>query len=81
MTVTAEEAELKIALLLSRMELGETIVIERNGQPVGELRPVAAAPKTEGKRVLGGLEGKLKIPDDFDTMMRDEIEEMFYGKA
>jgi hypothetical protein len=32
-----------------------------------------------GKRRLGGLEG-LSVPDDFDTMLAQEIEEMFYGE-
>lgn len=29
---------------------------------------------------FGFMKGALKVPDDFDTMMADEIEEMFYGK-
>jgi hypothetical protein len=33
----------------------------------------------DGKRRLGGLEG-LSVPDDLDTMMAQEIEEMFYGE-
>jgi hypothetical protein len=28
---------------------------------------------------IGFLDGKLDVPDDFNTMMADEIEEMFYG--
>ena len=31
-------------------------------------------------RRIGMLDGLIKVPDDFDTMMADEIEEMFYGK-
>jgi len=26
------------------------------------------------------MEGAFNVPDDFDTMMADEIAEMFYGK-
>jgi hypothetical protein len=26
------------------------------------------------------LAGKISIPDDFDTMCAEEIEDMFYGK-
>jgi quinol monooxygenase YgiN len=29
---------------------------------------------------IGFLGGQIEVPDDFDTMMTDEIEEMFYGK-
>jgi hypothetical protein len=36
----------------------------------------------EGRKTsrLGFMKGAFKVPDDFDTMMADEIEEMFYGK-
>jgi hypothetical protein len=30
-------------------------------------------------RRIGIMKGQFKIPDDFDTMMAEEIEEMFYG--
>ena len=30
-------------------------------------------------RRLGMLDGQFNVPDDFDTMFADEIEEMFYG--
>jgi hypothetical protein len=30
-------------------------------------------------RRLGLLDGQFRVPDDFDTMFGDEIEEMFYG--
>ena len=29
---------------------------------------------------IGFMEGAFNVPDDFDTMMADEIAEMFYGK-
>jgi hypothetical protein len=34
-------------------------------------------PPATAKRRLGFLKGQIKVPDDFDTMMADEIEEMF----
>jgi hypothetical protein len=37
----------------------------------------ADAPKV--LRQLGLLDGQFKVPDDFDTMFADEIEEMFHG--
>jgi quinol monooxygenase YgiN len=29
---------------------------------------------------IGFMEGQFKVPDDFDTMFAEEIEEMFYGE-
>jgi hypothetical protein len=30
---------------------------------------------------IGFMKGKIRVPDDFDTLMRDEIEDMFYNSA
>ena len=32
------------------------------------------------KRQMGTLKGKIKVPDDFDTWMADEIADLFEGK-
>jgi hypothetical protein len=37
------------------------------------------AANVQGNRRLGFLEGRIKVPDDFDTMGREEIERLFYG--
>ena len=36
-------------------------------------------PEVPKKRRIGFMKGEIVVPDDFDTMMADEIEEMFYG--
>ena len=38
------------------------------------------APEPKKMRRIGFGDGTSKIPDDFDTMLQKEIEEMFYGK-
>ena len=38
------------------------------------------APERTPKRRLGFLKGQIRVPDDFDTMIADEIEKMFYGE-
>jgi hypothetical protein len=37
-------------------------------------------PQARKKRRIGFMEGQMSIPDDFDTMLAKEIEEMFYGE-
>lgn len=76
-TVTTEQVQHELPELLARVRRGETLLIEENGQEVGKLVPPSPAPRPIR---LGSLEGKFTVPDDFDEMMRDEIEEMFYGK-
>lgn len=40
--------------------------------PVAEVQPSYAIRR-------GALEGKISIPDNFDTLYKEEIEKMFYG--
>ena len=38
-------------------------------------------PPTRRTRRIGMTDGQCRVPDDFDTMMAEEIEEMFYGRS
>lgn len=80
-TVTTEQVQKDFASVRELIDRGETLVLEEDGVSIGTLYPTRpSTQQTKAKRVLGGLEGTMKVPDDFDEMMRDEIEEMFYGK-
>ena len=60
---------------------GETIVLAKAGKPVAKLVPLEPADtKKKEPRKLGFLDGKFKVPDDFDTMFQDEIIAMFEGR-
>lgn len=78
-TVNIHEAKTHLSRLLERVAKGETIVIAKAGKPMARLTPLASREET-AKRRIGFLDGQFKVPDDFDTMFADEIEEMFYGK-
>jgi hypothetical protein len=36
-------------------------------------------PKPKARHRIGFLQGKIKVPDDFDTIFQAEIKAMFYG--
>lgn len=78
-TVNIHEAKTHLSRLLERVAKGETIVIAKAGKPMARLTPLESREET-AKRRIGFLDGQFKVPDDFDTMFADEIEEMFYGK-
>lgn len=78
-TVNIHEAKTHLSRLLERAAKGESIVIAKAGKPMARLMPLEAG-EPKPKRRLGFLEGQFKVPDDFDTLFADEIEEMFYGK-
>ncbi|WP_421760565.1 type II toxin-antitoxin system Phd/YefM family antitoxin [Devosia sp.] len=78
-TVNIHDAKTHLSRLVDRVAKGETVIIAKAGKPMVKLVPLEQ-PAVDTSRRLGGLEGRFKIPDDFDTMMADEIAEMFNGK-
>jgi len=78
-TVNMHEAKTHLSRLVDRAAQGEPFIIAKSGKPLVKVVPLDAPEKREMRR-LGFFQGRAKIPDDFDTMYAEEIEEMFYGK-
>jgi len=78
-TVNIHEEEVQFSGLVDRAAKGETVIIARAGKPIAKLVPLHSTPKDVSSR-FGGLKGQILVPDDFDTMMEQEIDEMFNGK-
>ena len=79
-TVNMHEAKTHLSRLVERAANGEPFVIAKAGKPLVKVVPLDAPAEGKKTRRLGFMKGAFKVPDDFDTMMADEIEEMFYGK-
>jgi prevent-host-death family protein len=78
-TVNMHEAKAHLSRLVDRAAQGEPFIIAKSGRPLVKVVPLDAPEKREIRR-FDFLAGKISIPDDFDTMFAEEIEEMFYGK-
>lgn len=78
-TVNIHEAKTHLSRLVQRAADGEPFIIAKAGKPLVKVVPLDAFTDKKTRRI-GMLDGLIKVPDDFDTMMADEIEEMFYGK-
>lgn len=78
-TVNIHEAKTHFSRLVERAANGETVIIAKAGKPMAKIVPLEST-KVDTSRRLGFLKGQFKVPDDFDTMMADEIAEMFNGK-
>ncbi|MDP7248487.1 MAG: type II toxin-antitoxin system prevent-host-death family antitoxin [Planctomycetota bacterium] len=75
MVVNVSDAKANLSKLIELAYKGEKVVIAKNNLPVVEL----VRHNPGGRRKLGILKGKIKIPDDF--LEEDaEINEMFYGE-
>jgi len=79
-TYNIHEAKTHLSRLIDEVEKGEPFIIAKAGKPKARVIPIDS-PGDKANRRLGFLKGKIKVPDNFDTMMTEEIEEMFYGDA
>ena len=76
-TVNIHEAKTNLSKLVERAEAGEEIVIARAGKPAAKLIPFTAA---RVRRRLGLLDGRFKIPDDFNAPLPDSVLRAFEGR-
>jgi prevent-host-death family protein len=74
-TVNIHEAKTHLSRLIDRAAKGEPFVIAKAGKPMVKVTAVETAPLRQ--RRTGFLKGQIKVPDDFDRMGSNEIEEMF----
>ncbi|MCW8141374.1 MAG: type II toxin-antitoxin system Phd/YefM family antitoxin [Planctomycetota bacterium] len=77
-TFNIHEAKTHLSRLVEDAAAGEEIVIARAGKPVARLVP---AKKLAEKRVLGFLAGRLRVPDDFDAPLADDVIADFEGRG
>lgn len=75
--VTIRQAETHFSELLSRVELGEEIVISDQGIPIAKLVPVRSGSRRRSS--LGMDRGKFVVPEDFNTSLPDDILSAFEG--
>lgn len=75
-TVNIHEAKTNLSRLIEKAAKGESFVIAKAGKPMVRVTALDA-PTGDNRRKIGFLAGHVQVPDDFDAMGREEIEEMF----
>lgn len=75
-TVNIHEAKTHLSRLIDQATKGEPFVIAKAGKPQVLVSGLDAPAPGQVKR-LGFLTGQIRVPDDFDQMGADAIEEMF----
>ena len=76
-TINIHAAKTQLSRLVDAAAAGEEIIIAKSGKPVARLGPLVGSPR---KRRLGVLAGKLRVPEDFDAPLPDEVIEAFEGR-
>lgn len=75
-TYNIHEAKTHLSRLIEKAAQGESFIIAKAGKPLVKVVAIDS-PKTI--RRVGFMQGEMKVPDDFDTMGADIIENLFYG--
>jgi prevent-host-death family protein len=73
-SVNIHEAKTHLSRLVERVEAGEQFIIAKAGRPAALLVPINPARKPVK---IGGLKAPIRVPDDFDTMLEEEIAALF----
>jgi prevent-host-death family protein len=80
LTINIHEAKTHLSRLVEQAAKGEPFVIAKAGKPLVKVVGLDA-PSAGQVRRLGFLVGEIAVPDDFDRMGSEEIEQMFSGGA
>lgn len=75
-TVNIYEAKTRLSQLVDQAATGEDVVVSRNGKPVARITRLIPP-----KRAIhfGLLADSLRVPDDFDAPLPDEVRASFEG--
>ena len=79
-TVNIHEAKTQLSKLIEEASKGESLIIAKAGKPVVRVTALSAPIGAQVRR-LGFMAGQVSVPDDFDRMGKEEIEQMFGGGA
>ena len=74
-TVTMEEAKAQLPDLIEAASNGRPFRIAQEGKP--DLEIIVTQVPVARTRQGGFMKGEMLVPDDFDTMGRQEIHQMF----
>lgn len=77
-TVNIHEAKTHLSRLVEKAAKGEAFIIAKAGKPMVKVVPLDEADMADRRRI-GFMKDMIVVPEDFDTMMADEIADMFNG--
>lgn len=77
-TINMHEAKTHLSHLVMMASQGEPFIIAKAGKPLVKVVPIEPQDIAQTQR-LGFMLGECQVPDNFDTMLSDEIQALFEG--
>lgn len=68
--INIHEAKTHLSRIIDEVAAGAEVIIAKAGKPMARLVPIVAPAK---QKRLGLLKGKIKVPDDFNAPLDDEV--------
>ena len=78
-TYNIHDAKTHLSKLVEMAAKGESFVIAKAGKPMVKVIALDTPESSQMKR-FGFMAGQIKVPDDFNTMGADEIQNLFEAK-
>ncbi|ROO30748.1 type II toxin-antitoxin system Phd/YefM family antitoxin [Salinisphaera japonica] len=79
-TFNIHEAKTHLSRLIEDAANGEPFIIAKAGKPLVKVSAITTADDKQPSRI-GFMAGEFDVPDDFDTLGADAIDDAFYGQS
>lgn len=73
--IDIEKAKSQFATLINAVSLGEEIIIAKADKPAAMLVPARKSPRTPG-----AMKGQIRIAEDFDAALPDDLQTSVEGR-
>jgi prevent-host-death family protein len=75
--INIHEAKTHLSRIVDEVAAGSEVIIAKAGKPMARLMPLTAIPRA---KKLGQLKGKIKVPDDFNAPLSEDVMADFEGR-
>ena len=75
--INIHEAKTHLSRIIDEVAAGSEVIIAKAGKPMARLMPLTGIPRA---KKLGLLKGKIKVPDDFNAPLSEDVMADFEGR-
>jgi prevent-host-death family protein len=75
--VNIHDAKTHLSRIVDEVAAGAEVIIAKAGKPMARLIPISAPAR---QKRLGLLKGKIRVPDDFNAPLDDDVVASFEGR-